>query len=134
MSVAQGIENQTPLYAALDEIIVRHLGTPILARTIFSLGNADELRVLLERAGFQSAVVEPLSVTARIPDPATFVRLELAGAIEFGAVSALVRMDPAAREAALEAVQAEAEAAIRPHIEDGALVIYPRTNVAQARV
>ena len=134
VSVAQAIENQPPLYAAIDEIIVRHLGTPILARTIFSLGNADELRALLEGAGFQDAVVEPLSMTARIPDPAAFLRLELGGAIEFGAVSALAGMDPAAREAALEAVQAEAEAAIRPHVEDGTLVISPRTNVARARV
>jgi ubiquinone/menaquinone biosynthesis C-methylase UbiE len=134
VSVAQGIENQPALYAALDEIIVRHLGTPILARTIFSLGNADELRALLEGAGFQGVVVETLSVTARIPDPAGFVGLELGGAIEFGAVSALAGMDPAAREAALEAVQAEAKAAIRPHVEDGTLVISPRTNVAWARV
>jgi hypothetical protein len=78
-------------------------------------------------------IVEPVSVTARIPDPAGFVRLELAGAIEFGGVPALAGMNAAAREATLEAVQAEAEAAIRPHVEDDALVIAPRIHVAQAR-
>jgi ubiquinone/menaquinone biosynthesis C-methylase UbiE len=134
VSVAQGIESQPPVYAALDEIIVRHLSIPVLARTVFSLGDANELRTLMEGAGFQAVVVEPLTVTARIPDPAGFVRLELGGAIEFGAAAALAGMDPAAREAALEAVQAEAEAAIRPYVEDGRLVISPRTNVARARV
>jgi hypothetical protein len=77
-------------------------------------------------------IVEPLIVTARIPAQ-VFMRLELGGAIEFAGVS-LVRMDPAARDAALAAVQAEAEAAIRPYIvEDDTLVISPRTNVARAR-
>jgi ubiquinone/menaquinone biosynthesis C-methylase UbiE len=134
VSVAQGIESQPPLYAALDEIIVRHLGIPILARTVFSLGDADELRTLLEGAGFHGVVVEPFAVTARIPDPAGFLRLELGGAIEFGAAAALAGMDPVARAATLEAVQAEAEAAIRPYVERGTLVISPRTNVALARV
>jgi ubiquinone/menaquinone biosynthesis C-methylase UbiE len=52
VSVAQGIEHQPPLYAALDEIITRHFGTPILAPTIFGFGNAGDLRALLQGAGF----------------------------------------------------------------------------------
>jgi hypothetical protein len=133
VSVAQGIERQPSLYAALDEIIARHLGAPVLARTVFSLGNAEELRALLEQAGFRGVTVEPLSMTARIPDGAGFVRLELSAALEFGAASALAGMGATKRAAALEAVHAEAEAAIRPYLDGGALVITPRTHVAHAR-
>jgi hypothetical protein len=46
----------------------------------------------------------------------------------------LAGTDPVVRDAALQAVQAEAEAAIRPHIvEDGTLVISPRMNIARVR-
>ena len=129
VSVGQGIEHQ-PLHAALDAIIARHVGAPPFARTIFSLGDADELRALLEGAGFRSVVVEPLSLTARFPDPAGFVRLQVLGVAAFA--PAIAGMDAAAREATIAAVLAEAEAAVRPYVEDSALVIPTRAHVAQA--
>lgn len=130
VSVGQGIERQT-FPAALDEVTERHLGTPVFARTIFSLGDADELRALLERSGFRDVTIEPLSVTAHTPDPAGFVRLLLRGPAMMNPVVA--GMDPTARETAFGAVLADAESVARPYLEDGVLVFTAHTHIAQAR-
>jgi hypothetical protein len=130
VSVGQAIEHH-PLHAALDELTTRHLGAPLFARTIFSLGDADHLRMLLEGAGFRGVAVEPLALTARFPDPAGFVRLQVLGVVAFA--SALAEMAPTRREAAIAAVLAEAEAVVRPYIEDGTLVVPTHAHVAQAR-
>ncbi len=76
-------------------------------------------------------IVEPLSLTARFPDPAGFVRLQVLGAAAFA--PALAEMAPPRREAALAAVLAEAEAVVRPSVEDGTLVLPTHAHVAQAR-
>jgi ubiquinone/menaquinone biosynthesis C-methylase UbiE len=130
VSVGQAIEHH-PLHAALDEITARHLGTPLFARTIFSLGDADQLRGLLEGAGFRSVVVEPLSLTAHFPDPVGFVRLQVLGVAAFA--PALAGMATTRREAAIAAVLAEAQAVVPPYVENGTLVIPTHAHVAQAR-
>jgi ubiquinone/menaquinone biosynthesis C-methylase UbiE len=129
VSVGQAIEHH-PLHAALDQITTRHLGAPLFARTIFSLGDADQLRMLLEGAGFRGVVVEPLSLTARFPDPVGFVRLQVLGVAAFAPV--LAEMAPSRREAALAAVLAEAEAVVHPYVEDGTLVVPTHVHVALA--
>ena len=119
-----------PCDAALDEVTARHLGAPLFARTVFSLGNADQLWMLLEGARFGGVVVEPLSLTARFPDPVGFVRLQVLGAAAFA--PALAEMAPTLREAAIAAVLAEAEAAVRPYVQDSTLVIPTHAHIAQA--
>lgn len=131
VSVGQAIEHH-PLHAAIDEITARHLGAPLFARTIFSLGDADQIRMLLEGAGFRGVVIEPLSLTARVPDPAGFVRLQVLGVAAFA--PALAEMAPPRREAAIAAVLAEAEAVVRPYVEDGTLVVPTHAHIAQAHV
>jgi hypothetical protein len=128
--VGQAIEH-LPLHAALDEIIARHLGTPVVARTIFSLSDPDQLRMLLEGAGFRGVVVELLSLTSRFPDQVDFVRLQLLGVAAFA--PALAEMAPTRRETAIAAVLAEAEAVVRPYVEGGTLVLPTHAHVAQAR-
>ncbi|MGH2532326.1 MAG: methyltransferase domain-containing protein [Thermomicrobiales bacterium] len=130
VSVGQGVERH-PVHAALDEIVARHVGASAFAQTIFGLGAADELRALLARAGFRDVTVVPVSTTARFPDPAGFVRLQLLMAAAH--MPALAGMDPAAREAAIAAIQADAEPVVRSFVEAGVLVITAHTHVAQGR-
>jgi ubiquinone/menaquinone biosynthesis C-methylase UbiE len=130
LSVGQAIERH-PVHVALDEIFVRHVGAPFFARSIFDLGDVDQLRALLEGTGFRDVVIEPFSVTARFPDPAGFVRQQVLGVAAFA--PAVAGMDPAVRQAAMATVLAEAEAAVRPYVEDGTLVIPAHAHVAQAR-
>lgn len=131
VNVGQTIDRH-PLHAAVDEIIARHAGATLFARTIFALGDEDELRGLLEGAGFRDVIIEPFDLTARFPDPIGFVRMQLLSVAAFA--PALAGLEPAAREAAVAAVLAESEAAIRPFVEDGVLVLPTHAHVAQARV
>ena len=130
VAVGQGIAHQ-PVHAALDEVAVRHLGAPIFSRTIFALGDAQELRALLEGAEFHDVVIESLSAVARVPDPAAFVRIQLFAAAM--ATPSLAGMDQTERAAAFEAIQADAGAALRPFVEDGALVVPAHAHLALAR-
>jgi SAM-dependent methyltransferase len=129
LSVGQGLERQ-PFRDALDEIVARHVGVPLFTPSVFRFGDAAELRALLEGAEFRGVVIEPLSLTARFPDPAAFVRFQV---LALAAVMpAIAGMDAAAREATIAALLAEAQAAVRPYVEDGALVLPTHTHVAQA--
>jgi ubiquinone/menaquinone biosynthesis C-methylase UbiE len=57
-----------PLFAAMNEVITRHLGMPALAMP-FSFGEPAAVRALLENAGFRDVALEERSMTARYPNP-----------------------------------------------------------------
>jgi ubiquinone/menaquinone biosynthesis C-methylase UbiE len=67
-----------PLFEALADAELRHLGglgvTREEANAPFALGDADELRGLLEQAGFRQIEIAKHTVTARFRSAATFVR------------------------------------------------------------
>lgn len=128
LSVSRGLEHQ-PVYAALNAAMERRLGSRAMAAP-FALGDADELRALLDGAGFRDTTVDPLVRTVRFPSPAQFVRLSVLGAA--AAVPDLARMDAASRGTLVDAIQGEVDDVLRPFTKDGALAFPMRANVAVA--
>jgi ubiquinone/menaquinone biosynthesis C-methylase UbiE len=130
ISVWRGIEHH-PIYADLDEVIVRHFGVRALARSIFSLGDGNALRKLLAEAGYHDVAVEPASLETRFPNPSAFALTAMLAAAT--ALPALRQMDAAARDALIAAARPDAEAALRPYVEAGTVVFPYHAHVAQAR-
>lgn len=67
ISVWRGLDYH-PFFAAMNDVIVRHLGIPALAAP-FAFGDADALRNLLTTAGFGDIAIETRSMDARFCDP-----------------------------------------------------------------
>jgi ubiquinone/menaquinone biosynthesis C-methylase UbiE len=73
-----------PVYEALGEAEARYLGAPVSAVAApWSLTNAEELRALLEAAGFERITITPQSLDVHFPSAARFVNLTLFAAQAF---------------------------------------------------
>jgi SAM-dependent methyltransferase len=109
LSVWQGLERH-PFYATLDDVIQRRLGMSAL-QSIFALGDETELRALLGGAGFVRVEIEPVSITARFPNPEGF----LAGEIDLdtAAIPSMQHLDDAERSAITSAIAEEMRAPLR---------------------
>ena len=120
-----------PLYEALFRVIGRHLDAPISTFDVsFSLGDAVELRSLLEAAEFQRITVTPLSLDIRLPSPGLFVQITVTGAAT--SVPAFIQMDASTRVALVEAVGRELDPVLRPYIQGDELVFSMHTHIALA--
>jgi ubiquinone/menaquinone biosynthesis C-methylase UbiE len=130
IAVWQGADQQT-FFKTFGEIIDRHVGSSVSGLPL-SLGSAEELRNLLELAGFTRVSIESVTFTARIPSPDTFVRLSVLGAAavlpEFG------KMDDAAKSDLIDAVRIDSADLIQTY-RDGDAIAYPMAaNIACAYV
>jgi SAM-dependent methyltransferase len=128
----QGIEFQS-LLADFAEAEARHLGPlgvtfdDIIAP--YSLGDPEELRSLLEQAGFAEIDIVYRPFEARFDSPASFARnLETA----YGAVIPAFVEDPSAFEAFVEAVERDTRAAVRRYTVGNEVRFPMPTNLALA--
>jgi len=130
ISVWQALRKH-PVYRTLFEEAARHLGVPLSALDVsFSLYDPDRLRRLLVDAGFQRVMIEPRSLMVRLPEPARFVYLTIAGAAT--SVPAVAKLDPAARDELVKAIGKRARAAVRRY-QDGDMLTFPMsTHIALA--
>jgi ubiquinone/menaquinone biosynthesis C-methylase UbiE len=128
LSVWQGLERH-PFYQRLHDVIQRRLGMSAL-QDIFSLGDADELHALVRAAGFARAEVEPMSMTARFPNPEGF----LAGEIEVdtAAIPSMQHVDAEGRRAIVAAIAEDVESALRETTHDDHVVIEFHANIVRA--
>jgi ubiquinone/menaquinone biosynthesis C-methylase UbiE len=109
VSVWQGLD-QHPFYRTLHELIERTIGVSSLA-DIFALGDASELRDLLAGAEFQDVRVELFSLTARFPDPDSFLAGEID--VDTAAIPAMQSLSEADRRAITSAIQTEMAGPLR---------------------
>lgn len=114
VAVWQGLDRH-PGFAALHEIIQRHLGGPGLGGP-FALGNADELRGLLDQAGFADVAIDTGSFTARFPVPEQFVALQISAAA--AAIPSITHLDADSRQRLTERVAAEFAEPMRAWVVD----------------
>lgn len=128
LSVWQGLKRH-PFYQTLDEVIQQRLGMSGV-QDIFALGDADELRTLLTEAGFEHVGIEPVSLTARFPDPEGF----LAGEIEVdtAAIPSMQHLDTQARQALTAAIREDMEAPLHEVTEDDHVVLPFHAHIARA--
>lgn len=131
LTVWQGLKYQ-PVYKALCEAEARYLNTSIdvVAGPAFSLGNADDLRTLLDQGGFRHLDITPVSHTVRFPDPKRFVKLtSLASA---AVIPKFADMDEEERSAFFEAVSRDMEPTLQEYVEDGEVTFSMHAHVAVA--
>ena len=129
LSVWRTLEHN-PVQEAMNEAMVRHLGTPTLAM-LFS-GNAPELEALLSGSGFEDVAIEPVSMTLRFPSADRFVRLSaLAGA---AVAPVMAELDEAERATLVEAIQRDVGATLQRHIRDYEITFPMAAYVATAHI
>lgn len=112
-----------PVYEALFEATARRLGANLADVALpFSLGDAEELRALLNGAGFQPVEVVPRSLDVHLPSPERFVQLTVLGAAT--SVPTFAQLDAAGRSALVESVSREVEA-VAQRYHDGNKLTFP---------
>lgn len=99
---------RSPGMAALVEALERHVGVAAAnnRRAPFALGDADELRSLIDAAGFRDAAVRSIVGSARFPSPEKLVEYQLAAT----PLSTLGGMTDQARVAVIQDVRAALQA------------------------
>ncbi len=93
---------------------------------VFSLHDPDELRELLDAAGFTDAVVDPQVSRLRLPPPQDFLWQYIHSTPMAAAVAQI-------GEEARAALEQHMVAGCEPYIDDGALVMEVRMLTAMAR-
>jgi SAM-dependent methyltransferase len=128
VSVWQGLDRH-PFYRTLDAVIQQRLGMSAL-QDIFSLGSAEELRGMSLTAGFARVEVEPMSLTARFPNPDGF----LAGEIEVdtAAIPSMQHLDAKARQAIVAAIAVDMTAPLKDVTHDNHVVVEFHANMVRA--
>lgn len=120
-----------PLYEALYEATARQLNTPTSAVALsFSLGDFEELRNLLNEAGFERITITPETLTVRFPSPERFVLLTVLGAATI--VPAFAQLDAPARTSLVETVRTEISATLEKYIEGDAVIAPMAAHIAVA--
>lgn len=128
LSVWQGLERH-PFYQTLDDVIQRRLGMSGVQEP-FALGDAGELRTLLTEAGFQHVEIEPVSMTARFPDPEGFLAGEID--VDTAAIPSMQHLDARARQALIAAIREDMAAPLREVTQDNHVVLPFHAHIARA--
>jgi hypothetical protein len=113
--------------AALAEALERHVGPEAAAnrRAPFALGDPNQLRALVEEAGFQDIDLRTMVDTARFPDPESLVAYQLAATpmSTLGTVT----------EEAHRAVAWDVRAALQLYLHDDQLAVPMEAHLVVAR-
>jgi len=118
----------SPYFVAQREGLARHV-SPEAATGIaaaFSLGDSDELRGLVETAGFRDVVIHHARMTLRLPAPEEFLLRHLSA----GPTAELVA---AAGDEARAALVSHMKEATRAYVDGYGLAIPQEVNVATGR-
>ena len=128
VSVWQGLDRH-PFYQTLTAVSRRHLGKSSVQK-VFSLGDADELRLLLTDTGFQQVEIEVASITARYSNPEEFVAWEID--VDPAETPALQSLDAKTQQAILSAVRQDMQSALDDVMQDGQVVLASHAHIAHA--
>jgi len=117
----------SPGMAALAEALGRHVGVEAAAnrRAPFALGDAVQLRGLVEDAGFRDVDVHTMVETAHFPSPEALVAYQL-GATPLSTLGTLA-------EETQQAIVRDVRAALQPYLHDGQLAVPMEAHLVVAR-
>lgn len=113
---------------AIAQGLARHVSAEVagLMQSSFSLGDAEEVRSLLEKAGFEEVMIREATKVARFPSVRDFVRIVAVGSV-------IGRSGVKLSDDTLEALIDDVSVTLRPYVDDEGLA-YPMTaNLASAR-
>ena len=128
LGVWQGLDRH-PFYQKLHTVIQQQLGISAL-QDIFALGEADELRTLLAGAGFERVEIEPVSMTARFPNPAGFLAGEID--VDTAAIPSMQSLDTQARQTIIAAISEDMKTPLHEVTQGDHVVIEFHAHVAHA--
>jgi ubiquinone/menaquinone biosynthesis C-methylase UbiE len=128
LSVWQGLDRH-PFYQALHHAIRIRLGMSGV-EDIFALGDASTLRALMTEAGFHKVALEPISMTARFPDPEGFLAGEID--VDTAAIPSMQHLDQRARQEMTSAIREDMAAPLRELTQGEEVVIPFHATIASA--
>jgi ubiquinone/menaquinone biosynthesis C-methylase UbiE len=120
-----------PFQQAVDVAIARHTGQPALVAG-FALSNPDEIRCLLEDAGFQIVAIDLLAKESRFPDPDRGLREHLLAAT--AGIPSFRQLDAGARDELIDRIVTDLADLIRANTVAGELVHAWHAHIALADV
>jgi SAM-dependent methyltransferase len=121
ISCWRSAEDSSP-YAAIERALGRRLGPERTALPRFALGDGDQLRSLIEDAGFREVRVHRRTTLVEWPSTDLFVRAIAAGAPTM--MGALGEQD----ETVLSAISAEVETEMRTFLQESGALRFPMGN------
>ena len=122
--------DDTPLFRSLHAAAQQHAG-PITDQR-HSFGDANAIERLLTQGGFTDVVVETVTHTIRMSDPAAFARLNAMATVGMSASAKTMKDDERAR--VTEMVTHDSIDLIQEYLEQGMLVFELGSNIATAAV
>jgi hypothetical protein len=128
LSVFRGLDVH-PFYAALHEAIERRLGLSGV-QDIFAFSDPAPLRKLCAEAGFARIEIDPVSMTARFPNPPAFLAGEID--VDTAAIPSMQHLDAGARREVTTALERDMAEPLRGVTEDGHVVLPFHVLIARA--
>jgi ubiquinone/menaquinone biosynthesis C-methylase UbiE len=116
-----------PFTVAAGEALARHVSREAAEQATYAYGDADELRALIEAAGFREAEVSPLTVSRRMGPPAESIPLFFASSGRLSSIYA--SLEPGVRAALV----ADISRFVLPYISGNGMEIPRGTLIATAR-
>lgn len=129
LSVWQGLDRH-PFYKTLDDVSRQRLGKSSVG-AVFSLGDADEVRKLLTNAGFQDIEIEPMSITARYPNPQEFLDWEIG--VDPDETPTLQNLYAEAQKEILNALNQEMQVPLQEVMQGDEVVMPSHAHIAHAK-
>jgi ubiquinone/menaquinone biosynthesis C-methylase UbiE len=120
-----------PLQMEVDRAIQRRTGQPALAAG-FALSESEEIRTLLEAAGFRVDGIELVHKESRFRDPEGAIRNHLLAAT--AGIASFRQLDSEARDEVLRQIASDVAPLVREHTVDGELVHDWHAHIALATV
>ncbi len=118
-----------PFHEAVHEATLARLGISTVA-SVFSLGDPDQLRALVQDAEFHDVRVLQRSVTSHFPNGHEYVEFELG--FDPAQAPSLRQLDRTDQQHTMDEVRAELAARLSPFVHDGALVLPMHAHVVTA--
>lgn len=117
-----------PVFATMDEALERHIGPEAagFVRVVFSLHDPDEIRTLVDSAGFQDVDVRVGAKTLHLPAPEEFLW-------QYVHSTPLAEVVAQTGEESRAALERDVVTEWRAYVEDGGLVYEQGLVVATAR-
>lgn len=129
LSVWQGLDRH-PFYVKLHDVIQKRFGMSGV-ETIFELGDAETVRGLLTNAGFQDLKIEPVSMTARFPDPEGFLAGEID--VDTACIPSMQHLDAKERQRITADIGDEMAAELEEVTDKDHVVITFHANIIRAK-
>ena len=128
LSVWQGLDRH-PFYQILHDVSLRNFGKSSV-ETVFSLGDASQLRKLLTDSGFRQIEIDPMSLTALFPQPEEFLAWELD--INPADAPTLRNLNKEAQQAVLAAARQEMQSLLEEVMQEKQVALPFHAHIAQA--